>query len=83
MWVVGAGIWRLVASNKTRKADPTGTVGALFTRPQAGADEANRRRRLLGRVGDFSGKRKVTYAPRSGERNSPKGKNQRPVFTGR
>ena len=39
----------------------------LFTRPQAGAYEANRRRRLLGRVGDFAAEGKVT---RAGARNN-------------
>jgi len=42
--------------------------GGVFTRPQAGAYEANRRRRLLGRVGYFAAEGKVT---RAGARNSP------------
>jgi len=43
-------------------------AGGVFTRPQAGAYEANRRRRLLGRVGDFAAEGKVT---RAGARNIP------------
>ena len=51
IWIVGVEIRRPVAVKQNKMGISKGCpLGCPFTRPQVGAYEANRRRRLLGRV---------------------------------